>query len=377
MKTFYKKLALALALGAMLISCRTGSGEEKTLIEGTVASIDAYGGLVPSFTPAEFEAAGIEYGDLLTLCIGDDIEVPAPYVDAYTESGSMLPCLCNYNRANTAVTASMSNGSFSYHVGGKQGDRFVVKMKKKAGYLKEFELLQGTYTFDRADYPSDEAFANFRPINTSGLNAGMFYRSTSPISTTHNKVRFKYAARLCRENGIRTIVDIADTDEKVREFVGSQENIIALGSNADYLDTLFMRKLAYGFRRMIEKPAPYLIHCNEGKDRTGFYCLLIEALCGASIQQMKEDYMLTFENLYHQKKGTEQYELTWKKNAFRMLYLLANPQEWNEVTAINWDEASLDGYDFVKAAGEYLLKAGLSEEEVEFLKNTWGSETSH
>jgi len=375
-------LLAAIAAFTMFTSCRDyeETTEQEVVMEGTIVLVDEYGGLQPSFGPDNLKAAGVEFGDLLTLCIGNDIEVTAPYVDAYTESGSMSPCLCNYNKGDN-VTVSMSNGSFANHVGCKAGDKFVVKMQKKKGYLNEYKLLGGTYSYARTDYTTDEVFANFREMKATGLKPGVLYRSTSPISFKNNKVRYTYAAELCKKNGINTIIDIADSDDKVTEFLSAEENedsymqecyakgnIVGLGSNADYIDDVFLGKLARGLRAMLSKPEPYLIHCNEGKDRTGFYCLLLEALCGASLEEIKTDYMMTFINLYHQKEGTEQYELTWKKNGYRMLCHIANQDSWSSMVKIDWDKVSIEGVNLADAAEKYILRAGLSAEEIKDLK---------
>lgn len=385
MKRYFALSILALA-AILPVSCRNDDSSGDVLIEGTVVDVDTYGGLYPSFSPQQLADAGVEYGDLLTVSVGDSITVTAPYVDAYTEAGSMSPCICNYNDAGINVSLCMSNGSFAGHVGGREGDSFVVRMKKKGGYEKEYELLKGTYSYERSDYPSDEAFANFRPMATSGLKPGVLYRGTSPISFKNNKVRYVYTDSLCHKYGIKTIVDIADSDEKVRGYLNSEEyggfymkecldkdNIIGLGSNADYIDSVFMSKLSRGLRAMLEKPAPYLIHCNEGKDRTGFYCMLLEAFCGATLQEMKADYMRTFENLYHQKEGMPQYELTWHKNGLRMLYQIAHPEKWGQVVSIDWDKISVEGADLAKAAENYIIKAGLSADEVRALRETIGT----
>ena len=37
---------------------------------------------------------------------------------------------------------------------------------------------------------------------------------------------------------------------------------------------------------MIEHPAPYYLHCNTGKDRTGLLCAIVEALMGASYKEI-------------------------------------------------------------------------------------------
>jgi len=147
-----------------------------------------------------------------------------------------------------------------------------------------------------------------------------------------------------------------------------QGHIIGLGSNADYISDAFLNKFGRALKGIISSPAPYLIHCNEGKDRTGFYCLLIEALCDASVEEIKTDYMLTFENMYHQQKGTEQYELTWQLNGYRMLWHMANPQTWNDVIKIDWDSISLEGVDIAKGAYDYAIMAGLTPDDINNLK---------
>lgn len=372
-----------LAVSMLLSSCQKNNANDPGAIrlEGVVESVSSFGSLVPSIKPDALKAAGIEYGDLLVIQVGDNIVVSTPYVDAFTQAGNMSPSLCNYNQQDKELELSLTNGSFVKKAGGKEGDRFIIKMDKKKGYLHEYNLLKGTYSYERSDYSSDEVFANFREMNTTGLKSGVLFRSTSPINFTMNKVRYTYTSELCRQKGLKTIIDIADSDDKVVELLSAEENegsymhecyqqgnIIGLAANADYIDDAFLDKVGRALKGIISHPAPYLIHCNEGKDRTGFYCILIEALCGASVEEIKTDYMLTFENLYHQEKGSEKYELTWEKNGFRMLWHMANPQAWEDVISIDWDKISLDGVDIAQGAYNYILKAGLTPDEINTLK---------
>jgi len=377
MKAIIRTILLAISIIA--ISCQ---GKTNTsVIQGAVSDIDHYGGLHATFTAEDLEQKGVTYGDLLEITIGDMV-ITAPYVDAYTESGNMSPCLCNYNRMGEEFGIAMANGSFALHVGGQVGDTLIIRMKEKGGYLREYNLLQGTYTYNREDYVSDEVFANFREVTAGSIASGVLYRSTSPINFEKNKVRYSYAADLCRQYGVQTIVDIADSDEKIDTYLHASENegsymlsclaakhIVGLGSNADYLDSPFMDKLSHAVRQMLVMPAPYLIHCNEGKDRTGFYFLLLEALCGATIEEMKIDYMQTFENLYHQQRGSEQYELTWQKNGYRMLYLIAHPETWGDVKSIDWDKVQVEETALHEAAVNYLQTAGLTLDEITRLQN--------
>ncbi|MBQ0080419.1 MAG: tyrosine-protein phosphatase [Alistipes sp.] len=378
---------VVLVLSLLVFSCNENRIDIpfEPIIEGTVIKIDEYGGLITSFLPKQLEEKGVSYGDMLSIYIGKNIVVDAPYIDAYTQCGSLSSCLCNYNRQDTSLSISIANGSFHYHVGGEIGDKVIVCMKQKEGYLKEYELLKGTYSYSREEYASDEIFANFRKVETSGIKPITLYRSTSPINFKSNRVRFSYTDKLAREAGIKTFIDIADSDEKVKELLAAEENqgsysqvlftqnsIIGLGSDLDYITTTFMTKLVRALREIIERDTPVLIHCNEGKDRTGFYFILLEALCGASIDQIKADYMLTFENMYKQIKGSEQYELTWNKNGKRMIYHIAHPELWPKIGEMNFDNISIEGLDLEKVARNYMMLAGLSNNEIDLLKKKIG-----
>lgn len=46
-----------------------------------------------------------------------------------------------------------------------------------------------------------------------------------------------------------------------------------------------------------DKPAPMLIHCTAGKDRTGVVCAIVLALCGVTDDAIAEEYGLTQEGL--------------------------------------------------------------------------------
>ena len=47
-----------------------------------------------------------------------------------------------------------------------------------------------------------------------------------------------------------------------------------------------------------KRDTPWLIFCIEGKDRTGFICAVLEALCNASWSDIIDDYMESYVNYY-------------------------------------------------------------------------------
>jgi hypothetical protein len=53
----------------------------------------------------------------------------------------------------------------------------------------------------------------------------------------------------------------------------------------------FCTELRKGIRFMLHRPGPYLIHCYAGVDRTGFVAIVLEALMGATLYEIIDDYL--------------------------------------------------------------------------------------
>lgn len=82
----------------------------------------------------------------------------------------------------------------------------------------------------------------------------------------------------------------------------------------DYESDDFGEGIAKGLTFLSEHEGPYLVHCNEGKDRAGFASMVIEALMGASVEDIRNDYMQSYINYYNVKPGTEKYNMLIEKN---------------------------------------------------------------
>ena len=83
-------------------------------------------------------------------------------------------------------------------------------MKEKGGYCEEWLIRQLISTNEHTDYAnlSDEAFASFRVINTTGMGKGVLYRSSSPINPLLG--RNTYADKAAENASILTFVNLAD-----------------------------------------------------------------------------------------------------------------------------------------------------------------------
>jgi protein tyrosine/serine phosphatase len=195
-------------------------------------------------------------------------------------------------------------------------------MKEEGGYREEWLIPQLIRTNERTDYShlSDEAFANFRVIGTTGIGNGVLYRSSSPINPDLG--RNTYADKAARDAGIITVVNLADHSDVYDGTENSyystcQVTYVNLGM--DFLSKTTLSGIAEGMRFIINNDGPYLIHCNEGKDRAGFVSALLECLMGATLDEVIDDYMVTYYNYYGVEEGSEKYNAVVNNNLIDVL----------------------------------------------------------
>ena len=97
-----------------------------------------------------------------------------------------------------------------------------------------------------------------------------------------------------------------------------------------------------------DNDGPYLIHCKEGKDRSGALCALLECYAGASYDEVLNDYMTTYINYYGVEPGSETYTTIQHSNFDKIL---------TTILGVSDPEAS----DLQSAAKDTLLSSGLTE----------------
>ena len=123
----------------------------------------------------------------------------------------------------------------------------------------------------------------------------------------------------------------------------------------NFLDNFQEVKLGTLLKELSVSEPPFLIHCVEGKDRTGFVVFLLECLAGASAEEMGSDYADSFANYYHIPKESRFYKEISKRAV----------QGFMEM--IQGDELHTDSYE--AAAVKYLHGCGLTEDDIIRIKN--------
>lgn len=186
---------------------------------------------------------------------------------------------------------------------------------------------------------------------------GVLYRSSSPIDPKQGDRRF-VADALVKKAGVVTVVNTSDCRFKFRGFEGFDAthyatlNQVALNMGHDYPSDAFLEDMRNGTEFLTEYSGPYLIHGTQGVERTGYVCMVLEALMGASREEILADYMASYRDYYRLEPGTE----TWAALEARAEGYLAI-------------FAGKDSSDLAAAAGTYLTgTVGLTQAQVDTLK---------
>ena len=367
--------ALILLLAVVLTLALRADAKRKTpRIEAGIAEINKYGNVILTIGPESMTALGYEPGDIVAVEIGG-AELRMPIGTAYSDVDSGEPVCCYKSSTTTGtkvVVLALNGGNLAEKMGVSDPDAAVtISMAEKQGYADEYELhrLTASRSNDRADYPklSDAEYANFRAVETRGMGAGTLYRSSSPIDPSLNRNAEADAALLAAM--VRTVVNMADSEESMRQYADyslthyASCDILALDMGADFTAGEYRQKLAEGLRFIASHDGPYLIHCKEGKDRTGFAAAVLECLMGADADEVVRDYMLSYTNFYGIEPGTRPYEL-----------LAAGNVESTLARAFGVSSIRDAGVDLQALAASYLEGCGMSRDELAQLKARLGAD---
>ena len=328
-------------LAVFMTGCQNGDTNATDSLELTVNEISKHGNVKLNVTFDEMKSAGIEIGDIITVKVGDNVYV-LPVGTAYTDvdSGEMI---CRFDLEDNEVTLAINYGSFAEAAGiaKKQTieenpgykwnirvNEIGIALKEKKGYLDEYNARNLTRTDAREDYPelTDEEFANFRAVTVSGLKENVLFRSSTPLESALG--RNEYAMAATEKAGIRTVANLDDSVDTMKSYTTYPNSyysrcvVVNPEMGYDFESEEFAAKVKECVLFIIENDGPYLIHCKEGKDRTGILCAILECFAGATADDVKRDYMLTYHNYYGVKQGEAVYSIILNNNLLKTLSAL-------------------------------------------------------
>ncbi|MBR0417397.1 MAG: tyrosine-protein phosphatase [Firmicutes bacterium] len=386
-----KKKIIFIALLALAL-CLSGCGkkEEPT---GNVPCLEnceiqheqEFGGVYIKTTIDDFNKLGFEYGDSVKVVFSNGYTLEdVPYYNGYyVDAGeALLIAYPGYDYIKAAINYgedlwesgnlyaspdSETKINLFQAAGLNEHCTASVYLNEHGTYLDIQEARDIHYSDERVKFPSDEAFANFRNVKVGNIKEGVLYRSASPCDNQHK--RAPYVDDFISEAGVNCILDLADSDAKIEKYIAADDfdspyflslykdgKVITLAMNMNFASGDFKAKIVQGFNSMSETDGPYLVHCTEGKDRTGFICMLIEALAGASYDEIVDDYMITYDNYYEitEVKDKAKYDVILEKNLIAMLYTVVGDKN------VDLRTADLSAY-----AKDYLRNLGMTDLQIE------------
>ena len=325
--------------------------------------------------PADSFLTRFEIGDIVTVAINgyDTLEMPvaesssdvpiAGFLVAAIKGSDQLVLTAHYAQMSDVLGITAENAPL----------QVSISMKEKGGYLLGLDIMRNTQYMDTylEAYPdlSIEEFANFREVHTTGMGEHKLYRSSSPIYLYLG--RNYYVDSLAQAAGVTTFINLADSESSAYSNKGyettyySTQNIIFLGVPPEFFSEIFKVGLVIGFRYMIEHEGPYLVHCTYGMDRTGFMIAVLEALMGATTEEIQDDYAKTFSNYFTVVNG-KQVALNEQQIDFFKAVVLRNLKAVYHAEGI--DVPDTEPIDWASATERYLGKLGMTPEEVSALK---------
>ena len=361
---------------------------DQTVTEEFTGTTDAdyitkYGNVLLNIKCTDFLNAGYKYGDVVNISFLDQ-ELEVPFCNTYSDvDNGELAVLARDIDEYITVAINMGDFATSYGIAVKNvaSDKsvtwspaegvtfpveFKISMNTPGGYYQEYIMHKLNYTNERDDYPdlTDEQFANFRVVTTSGMGKDRLFRSASPINPRYN--RNTYADAAIRDAGVTVIMNLTDDEAEPMTYEGyeesyySKQKYIPLNMSLDFTQADFKEKLAKGLRFFINNPGVYEVHCTEGKDRAGAICAILEWLMGAGYDEVIADYMVSFYNYYGIEKGDEKYETI--VNNFET--------NLNKILGIS----DLKEKDLQVVVAEYMISIGLSESEITALMTNLGAD---
>ena len=322
---------------ALFVSFSCAS-DNANIIHGKITSISKYGNVTTDILKSYFEDNGFELGDLLYVKINNDIIV-APYGSGYPNVDTGKVIILSSDGVYISVAINMGNFSNTYTATKNSDISFALS--KKHGYLDELRVrsVESRRTNNRADYNTDEIFANFREVAVGNIKPNRLYRSSNPVNPELG--RNEFADRLIKDARIKTVMNLADSKEELESYPSyngsyySTLDVIPLDMGVDFKAVDFNEKLNRGLTFLSEHDSPYLVHCTEGKDRAGFVNALLECLGGASFEEIVNDYMITYENYYGVQKESKEYSSIANSNIYKMLISITNSENIDDVKKVD------------------------------------------
>jgi len=368
-------LLVVIVFGGSLTVCfwpQDGKQQEEFSITGTVTGISSYNQPKLDIKAQQLFDNGMELGDTFTITTSDAVYEDAILIERY--QGMFM---FDYF-VNVETDGYISVGFFGKLITADKGSEITLTHSGSSDRYNITPLYNAGYTNSRADYDSDEQFANFYEVTGGNLKDGILYRSFSPLYEPDKQTRSPYVSELAEKAGIQYEIALSYSESSIKTQLDKEsvtgycpdlcraDKYVAPGMG--YLYFQQKEKTVQVLDAILDNDGAYLIHCNVGRDRTGFVVLLLQALCGCTAEEMSANEAQAFCNLCHIKEGTQEYDVVVDCTYDRNMYLIANPDKIDDMFTIDWNNIDVSSVDTAKAAYSYCTTyLGMSSVDVDAL----------
>ena len=355
--------------GGSLAVCFWPSGDkdEGFTVSGEVTGLSSYNQPKLDIQADEIFSQGAELGSLFT------VQTETQTFEGAIMLGNYLGLFMFDIFVNVESDGYISIGCVGKLIVAEQGSQVTLTYTGTSDRYAKTPCYNGGSTNNRADYASDEEFANFYEVTGGDLKSGVLYRSFSPLYAPDKQARSVYVNQLAEKVGIQYEIALSYNSASVEKATQSLEGYcIDLCKEGKYvapgMGYLYFQdkdKTISVLRGIMDNDGPYLVHCNVGRDRTGFVILLIQSLCGCTAAEMQENEARAFCNLYHIDEGSTEYNVVVESTYARNMYFIANPDQIPNIFEIDWDDVDVSSVDTYSAAYSYCTDyLGLTADEV-------------
>ena len=363
------KSTIILVLASLLTVTTSCSNDDNSIdepmLKGSITSYNDFGAAFLDITEADMTQAGFTLGDVISITV-EDTTIVMPYYDGFYNRNGEYVCVAYPTSPTIRFTAN--NIGLPPKLLGLEGHSVTIRMQEKGGSLDVQLAMSMTYSNNRNDYTniSDAAFANARAVSAGNIANGVLHRSSSPFCNDNN--RAFYVSQYLEDVGVKSVLDLNDTEEDMLGYVDMPPysrtlweggNVILCPLKTDPTADDYNEQLIAALKVLPSHPAPYVVHCMEGKDRTGYVCALLEGLCGATYDEIVADYLITYDNYYGITPASDpdvcNALVSLRLNTCLMYYAGVD------------DESLLPAVDYAKAFSNYLLTHGMSPEQLNAL----------
>lgn len=357
MKKLFKYLFL-LSTTFSLIGCNNSGPQENKSV--TLLHNTEFNRIDVKITRSELDERGLKFGDSVDFTFSNGIELKdVPYYDGfYCKKGDYVFCMYPTYEYPALVHEFVDDLYVTYEL--DENSTVEITLNEAAKYKDVQDTLGVKYSNVRSEYESDEIFANYRSIELGSIKKDKLYRSASPIDNTNN--RADYVSSLIARDNIEYIFDLSNTSDKHAEYavkdttsniwkqIYNDGHVYDVKVDANFNSESYYPKMKILAEQMADASGKILFHCQEGKDRTGFVAILLEALCGASFDEIANDYLVTYENYYHitKDKNPKQYQVLKELKLYEMTDFIVGSEVGDKATK---EQLQLGAKSYLKTCG--------------------------